>query len=92
MKRCAYWYAAFSFCHNSAQSMRLTSTTLPLCSQVSFNSDVIIRFHLLIDHACDTEYIGRYASRERCDLGLWVYSSLRMEKVWRPLEEVESGA
>lgn len=70
MKRCAYWYAAFSFCHNSAQSMRLTSTTLPLCSQVSFNSDVIIRFYLLIDHACDTEYIGRYASRERCDLGL----------------------
>ena len=47
---------------------------------------------MLIDHACDTEYIGRYASRERCDLGLLAYSSLRMEKVWRPLEAVESGA
>lgn len=35
---------------------------------------------------------SKRASRERCDLGLLAYSSLRMEKVWRPLEEVESGA
>lgn len=36
--------------------------------------------------------VARYAERERCDLGLQAYSSLRMEKVWRPLEDVESGA
>ncbi len=35
---------------------------------------------------------SKRASRERCDLGLLAYSSLRMEKVWRPLEDVESGA
>lgn len=35
-----------------------------------------------------TVRVARYAERERCDLGLLAYSSLRMEKVWRPLKDV----